>query len=94
MGWMEVSLTEASLIESAESKFDKDRSMEVRLTETGLTVACCIKRGEADAAKFERGKFDGDRIDREKFDREKFDRYDRYGLIEVKLTKLCLMEMS
>lgn len=43
MGWMEVSLTEASLIESAESKFDKDRSMEVRLTETGLTVACCIK---------------------------------------------------
>ena len=66
-------MTEASLIEFAESKFDKDRSMEVSLTETGLTVACYIKRGEADAAKFERGKFDGDRIDREKFDREKFD---------------------
>ena len=68
---MEVSLTEASLIEFAESKFDKDRSMEVSLTETGLTVACYIKRGEADAAKFERGKFDGDKTDREKFGRYK-----------------------
>ena len=71
MGWMKVNLTEASLMEFAESKFDKDRSMEVSLTETGLTVACYIKRGEADAAKFERGKFDGDRTDREKFGRYK-----------------------